>query len=243
MNKFQREPERMYIICDIDEILVLQTPKWCKMLYEQYKDDPIMNKYLVLNELLCNKDLVLGRGEYYLNKWLANPDIPLDTVPKEINETILDVTDTIDFYDDLKPTKMGYAIQAMCQSPRVAKIYFVTKNDDGPAWESKKKFMDKYFNFGEKGEMIRVPLDKTKSEYINKYIKDKEKINVIFEDHPKNIIDILDNALQDNKEVVVMYPDYGYGLHSLLATGELTDEKLEAYDNNRREIRVYEVLD
>jgi len=239
-NKFQEtQAIKLYIICDIDDILVLQTPKWCKMLYEQYKDDPIMNKYLALDKLLCNKDIVLERGEYYLNKWLANPDIPLDKVPKEINEAILDVCDVIDFYDDLEPTKMGIAIRDLCQTTKVAKIYFVSKNDEGPAWESKKRFMDKHFNFGDKSELIRVPLKERKSDYINKYIKDKDKINIIFEDHPKNVIDILDNSLQNNKEVAAMCPDFGYVLFS----EDFSDEKLQEYDDNFREIRIYETLD
>lgn len=243
-NMFQKvQPIKLYIICDIDEILVWQTPKWCRMLYDQYKDDPIMNKYLVLDPLLYEKDIILSRGEYYLNKWLANPDIPIEDIPKEINEVILEVCNTADFYDDLKPTKMGRALQTLCNSTKVAKIYFISKGEDNLAWESKKRFMDNYFNFGDKSELIRVPLDKPKSEYINKFIPNRDKINVIIDDLPKNIFDILDNSLQDNKEVAVLCPDLGYSLLMEMQKGNFTDEQLEEYDKNFRDIQIYEALD
>lgn len=246
-NKFHEtgfdESKRMYIVCDIDDVIVFQTPKLCEMLYNEYKDDPIVNKYYTLDPLMLNPEIVLCRGEFYLNKWLVKPEYK-DSIPKEIDQLPLDTLNGDRFYDDLEPNEMGKALIGMCQTTRVAKIYFVSKNDpDCPMWEGKKDFMDKYFNFGDKSELIRVPVDGKKSDYINKYIKDKEKINVVFEDQASNIFDILDNALQDNEEVVVMHPDVGYGLRKWLAEEEGAMEKLQAYDNNKREIRVYQLTD
>ena len=247
-NKFHEsnfdESKRMYILCDIDDVIVFQAPKLCQMLYEEYKDDPIVNKYFVLDPLMLNPEVVMARGEFHLNKWLVNPDIPKESVPKEIDALPLDMLNSCRFYDDLEPNDMGNALIGMCQTNRVAKIYFITKNDkDCPMWESKKDFMENYFNFGDKSELIRVPVDCKKSDYVNKYVKDKDKINVIFDDQAGNVFDILENSLKDNKEVVVMHPDVGYGLRRAMLEGDLTIEQLEEYDRNNREIRVYGLTD
>ena len=41
-NKFHEtgfdESKRMYIVCDIDDVIVFQAPKLCEMLYNEYKD-------------------------------------------------------------------------------------------------------------------------------------------------------------------------------------------------------------
>lgn len=225
--------EKMNIICDVDEIIVNQTPKWCKKIFEYSKTDKeFANEIKVCKELL-DPNIVLARDKYYLNEWLKNDN--LESISQENFKKMMDLCfEDKNFYDDLVPTKMGLALNGLCNTDRVEKIYFITKNAKNGNWDSKLRFLERYFFVDGKTEIIRVPLNKSKSEYINKYVKDKDRVNVLLDDEPNNIKDILANSLSNNTLVVLFPIHCGYSL-----ARNTTVEELEEYEKNGKEIRYY----
>lgn len=221
--------DKMNIICDIDEVIVNQTPKWCRKIYNEIDVDPILKKELIKDDNVLNDKFVLFRDKYYLSEWLKS----VDEVSEYTISKIMSLYEDDDtFYDDLFPTRLGIALSGLVQTKRVEHIYYISKSGKNSAWESKLKFMDKHMYVEGKTSIIRVPLNKAKSEYINKHVPDISKINTLFEDQPSNIHDILNNSLEDN-EVTVWTPFVGYGIQNEDIS------VIEEYDKNKKEIRVF----
>ena len=220
------------IVCDIDEVVALQTPRWCANIYNKLKDDKIFNEELIVNQLLLDPTIVLSRTEYYLSEWLKRDGIK--EVSKENCQKILDVYNYDgDFYDKSLLTNLGGALPAFVNMKFVDKIYYVTKSEECPAWKSKLKFIDDLLYVEGKTEILRVPLDKSKDECIRENIP-YEKVRLIIEDQPKNIYDMLDGCMSKNEHLTVMSPIYGYTIQA-----DIDEERLNRYYNENKKINMY----
>lgn len=234
MNVFEtiRQLPKMTIVCDIDEIVVLQTPKWCANIYHQLKDDPEVTAELNITEDLLDPVKVLKRSEYYLTKWLIKDGI--EKVSDSVYKKLMDVYEQDpNFYDDIEPTPIGKTLAQLVSTNKVDFIYYVTKSPDCPAWASKMRFIERYLYVDRKTQVIKVPLQESKSDYVDRIIDKKQNVNILIEDEPNNIFKMLDGCFKNNM-ITVLTPVYGYCI-----SNTITLEQLEQYYNNDKVIRIY----
>lgn len=180
------------LVVDCDEILYNISPKWCKLIYENKE---IFKKYFridvlerAINEGENFDDIILSRDKFYLNEWLKKDDI--EKLPEEIFKKFMELYDTEDYYDDLKPTAMGIGIGRLSYSPQVKKVYVLTRHMHESNRESKLRAIRGLFP-SHKLEIRTIGAGEKKSDVI----KDVDVSNgFIFDDEISNIKDYLKNA-------------------------------------------------
>lgn len=220
------------VVCDIDEVITFQTPKWCKLIYQQLKDDKEVNEQLIISEALLDPVVVLSRPYYYLSEWLKRPEI--DVVDKHINDKLLEVYNSEpDFYIDTQMTSLGNAMEGLVHTDLIDKIYYVSKGDRGLSWDSKLKMIEEKVYVDKKTEIIRVPLECSKSDYVKKYIPNYDQVALLIEDEPKNIYNMLDDCFKTNN-LLVLSPVYGYTIQA-----NMNEEKIKKYYEENKSIRMY----
>jgi len=168
------------MVCDLDEVLVRICPKW---LVEAFKVG-------MVDEELVNPLAVDARTKYNISEYMGVSQ-----------EEALRVYDTLDFYDDLVPTKLGAAL-SFASSKEVIKLAIVSHNTPRNL-ESKRRFCKKFWP---RASRFFLPLDQPKSDIINE--KGLGGYCTFCDDSVAVMCDVVANTDPIGKEFLM--PLYGY---------------------------------
>lgn len=202
-DKFSIQDNNRVIIVDMDETLINISYLWYKEIRKNW--DVFKDYFKDLGDL--NEIQVLGRKEYYLNKWLKKDEI--DELPEEIMVKFFECYNNINYYDidnfnKLNPIADG--IIQMAKQTFVEKIYILSKTTTIDVANYKKELFAKHFKTpNNKIEMLLVPNDCKKSDIIN---DNKIKYTTFIDDNPNDLEDVIMNTTIYGKEFI--YPILGY---------------------------------
>jgi len=196
-------------IIDMDEVLVDISPAQYNKIRANWR------KYSrFFNDLGPLTDQgVFNRPIYKISEWLLKDEYKnleedeLKQTKKFIYSLITGDFFSTDLYSRLAPTDFARKTimkRAFMEHVRVKKVYILTRYVDDVMLESKKKFINKYFNHS-KIEIIPVPLAEKKSDYIKKL---GISWNVFIDDEITNITDFAENLNIEGKEFII--PKKGY---------------------------------
>lgn len=204
------------VVCDVDDVIVNTSIKWVA---KALAEDPIFNRVenpnpiyaAFANDKEAFDKLVMGRDEYYLNKWLGLPNVAFNYFMEVyLNDGR--------FYDDLTPTTLAMNFVAHSDTN---KYIFVTHCGGGVCDLSKKNLIDRVFK-NTNYTYEAVPMGVPKSEVIAlKY----SNFDVFIDDDPRNHIDVMQNCGKEGQEY--LFPLYGYNANlPFLAEQMIIDKKL-----------------
>jgi hypothetical protein len=185
------------LVLDCDEVLVNISPKWCKLIAENWEKK--FSRFLH-NPVGLPDSSIFARNIYYLNEWLQYENrIP----SQEMMSDFLDLYRSSDFYDDLSITNFGKAVKFLLPTNFIQKVYIITHTIP-ETYESKRKFLVSNFN-SNKVECLFINHNKPKHEVI---IEEKIKFNLIADDRIDILFNILKYTKCKNKQFMI--PKMGY---------------------------------
>lgn len=206
------------VIVDCDEVLVETSPRAIQLMYEDYD---FYSTFLRLPEnldLARMTPLIKSRPTYYLNEWLINKDVVetdlYERYTEELLPKMMEMFARKDFYDPLRPTRLGITLMRLLRNRTIAKIIIISKvtkyDEDGI--DSKNRFLKNLFS----GLMDRVDIyylpstgGGEKSDVVNSLPKSTlDDVSFFADDHIPNIVDILEKTDLNNYQLLV--PAYGY---------------------------------
>ena len=228
-------PNKDHIVVDVDELLVLISPKWIYTLIEE--DYDYFNKYFHLPDkdtFVYNSDFefrVMQRKNFYIDQWLIRNENRELYSPEEIitmRKKFMEAYDRPDFYDNLNGTPIAEALSAAARQPDVKTVSIITRCTDNNR-ESKEKLIRRIFGNNHKVDLYFLDLNEKKSDVIKGL---GNRVGAIFEDERENILDIADNCPNLN-EVTFYVPAYGYNLP--------TTEMIDKFNKDKRfEVEYYQ---
>lgn len=199
-------------VIDFDDVLVYLSKKMYSnirenwRIYKQYFWDP--------GELTTEQ--VQARHFYYMNEWLIHKKYK-ELSSEQYSALSLEIwchfVETFfakkDIYDDLEPSEFARKTlmnPLFLEDPVVSKIIILSRNVTIAQSESKKRFIEKYFNHP-KISYIDVSKHESKGDVL---INNKIDFDVLIDDELKNIRDITEKfkGKLDKKEFII--PHYGY---------------------------------
>ena len=206
------------VIVDCDEVLVETSPRAIQLMYEDYD---FYSTFLRLPEnldLARMTPLINSRPTYYLNEWLINKNVVetdlYERYTEELLPKMMEMFARKDFYDPLRPTRLGITLMRLLRNRTIAKIIIISKvtkyDEDGI--DSKNRFLKNLFS----GLMDRVDIyylpstgGGEKSDVVNSLPKSTlDDVSFFADDHIPNIVDILEKTDLNNYQLLV--PAYGY---------------------------------
>ena len=206
------------VIVDCDEVLVETSPRAIQLMYEDYD---FYSTFLRLPEnldLARMTPLINSRPTYYLNEWLINKEVVetdlYERYTEELLPKMMEMFARKDFYDPLRPTRLGITLMRLLRNRTIAKIIIISKvtkyDEDGI--DSKNRFLKNLFS----GLMDRVDIyylpstgGGEKSDVVNSLPKSTlDDVSFFADDHIPNIVDILEKTDLNNYQLLV--PAYGY---------------------------------
>lgn len=206
------------VIVDCDEVLVETSPRAIQLMYEDYD---FYSTFLRLPEnldLARMTPLINYRPTYYLNEWLINKEVVetdlYERYTEELLPKMMEMFARKDFYDPLRPTRLGITLMRLLRNRTIAKIIIISKvtKYDAGGIDSKNRFLKNLFS----GLMDRVDIyylpstgGGEKSDVVNSLPKSTlDDVSFFADDHIPNIVDILEKTNLNNYQLLV--PAYGY---------------------------------
>jgi hypothetical protein len=182
------------IATDMDEVLVNICPVWHRKLVERAN---FFGPWLDVDPKTIEE--IMGRGEYYLDKWLTRPNV--GGLPRDVHSEFMSLYIEDDFYADCDITEMGKAIWLASKSSGVDQIYVVSHTIPGTE-QSKLDWLRRHMP-SDKIELIAVPPGVPKSEFLKTvdytmYIDDRIDI----------LLEVMRNSDSIGKQF--LYPILGY---------------------------------
>lgn len=192
-----KKKENLIVISDMDEVLTYISPVWYSKIRENWS---IFEPYFKnLGDL--NKDSILDREEYYLNKWLKKENV--EKIPSDILEKYLGLYMNGDFYKDCKPSKFGIGLGLLCLNNTIEKMYILSHTIPGTE-ESKRAFFEEYYKHT-KTELVMLPPNISKHQWIN---DNKIDYDLFIDDRVDIIRDVILHTKSDFRDFYV--PEFGY---------------------------------
>lgn len=202
-DKFSIQDNNRTIIVDMDETLINISYLWYKEIRKNW--NYFKDYFKDLGDL--NEIQVLGRKEYYLNKWLKKDEI--DELPEEIMIKFFECYNNINYYDTDNFNKLNPIAEGIIQMSKqtfIEKVYILSKTTTIDVANYKKELFNKHFKTpNNKIEMLLVPNDCKKSDIIN---DNNIKYTTFIDDNPNDLEDVIMNTTIYGKEFI--YPILGY---------------------------------
>ena len=206
------------VIVDCDEVLVETSPRAIQLMHEDYD---FYSTFLRLPETLDlpkMTPLINTRPTYYLNEWLMKKEIVetdlYDRYMEELLPKMMEMFARKDFYDPLRPTRLGITLMRLLRNRTIAKVIIISKvtKYDKDGIDSKNRFLKNLFS----GLMDRVDIyylpsngGGDKSDVIKSLPKSTlDDVAFFADDHIPNIVDVLEKTDLVNYQLLV--PAYGY---------------------------------
>lgn len=222
------------IIFDFDDVLVdfsMLMYKYTMLNWDVFSEffyDPKVNE---------NKDL-MSRKLFRINEWLIL-DKYKNYTPEQYSALQLRIMEIYkntffieDIYSKAKTTKLAKSTllnPVYVNSPSIEKIIILSRNVTQEQDNSKKKFIETYFNHP-KIEYVSISGKTTKAEYIKKNLKN---FNLLVDDELSNITEIIDSLDEEDNKKEFLIPAFGYNTAAatlLKAAAESKGCTLNYYD-------------
>lgn len=193
------------IVCDWDNVIQFIDKAWLVGVYQQKE---VFEKYFDISKIENHGTSsfitsVLGRKEYYLDKWLQREEV---TVPKEITDEFLKIylEDPL-FYEKCNYLIMAESLLNLSTQKFCEKIIFLSHSitDDGTDWRKERKFNEVFKD--KKFQLNIIPHDMPKHEWIKEYCP---FYTTFIDDRFDIIKDVVLHTESDKKTYIVPYLGY-----------------------------------
>lgn len=199
-------------VIDFDDVLVYLSKKMYSNIRENWR---LYKEYFWDPGELTNEE-IQSRQFYYMNEWLIHKKY-IDLEPGQYSTICLKTWELFvktffcrnDIYDDLKPTEFARKTlmnPLFIDSNIVSKVYILSRNITLSQSDSKKRFIEKYFNHP-KISYINVTTNESKADVL---IKNNIDFDVFIDDELKNIRDVVEKFKGNIKGKEFIIPHYGY---------------------------------